>query len=49
VAAYGAAAGHPELLPLVAAVVIVLAIAGSLLTQAGPRIGIAVGKRLAKE
>jgi len=49
VASYGAAAGHPELLPLVAAVVIVLAISGSLLTQAGPRIGTAVGKRLVRE
>jgi CPA2 family monovalent cation:H+ antiporter-2 len=46
VAAYGAAAGHPELRPLVAAVVIVLAIAGSLLTQAGPFIGTRVGRAL---
>jgi hypothetical protein len=30
-------------------VVIVLAISGSLLTQAGPSIGTAVGKRLARE
>jgi CPA2 family monovalent cation:H+ antiporter-2 len=46
VASYGVAAGHAELRPLVAAVVIVLAIAGSLLTQAGPRIGAAVARRL---
>jgi CPA2 family monovalent cation:H+ antiporter-2 len=49
VATYGAAAGHPELLPLVAAVVIVMAIAGSLLTQAGPRIGTAVAGRLERD
>lgn len=47
VASYGVAAGHSELRSLVAAVVIVLAIAGSMLTQAGPRIGAAVSRRLA--
>ncbi|MCL7973302.1 MAG: cation:proton antiporter [marine benthic group bacterium] len=47
VASYGVAAGHAELRPLVAAVVIILAIAGSLLTQAGPRIGAAAARGIA--
>lgn len=47
-AAYGVALGHPELGPTVAVVVVVLAIVGTLLTQAGPRIGLAVGRLAAR-
>ncbi|MFN2422025.1 MAG: cation:proton antiporter [Gemmatimonadota bacterium] len=41
-AAYGVALGHPELGPTVAIVVVSLAVAGTLLTQLSPRIGLAV-------
>jgi hypothetical protein len=39
-AAYGVSLGHPELGPAVAIVVVSLAVVGTLLTQAGPRIGL---------
>jgi CPA2 family monovalent cation:H+ antiporter-2 len=41
-AAYGVALGHPELGPTLAIVVVSLAVAGTLLTHMGPRIGLAV-------
>ncbi|MFQ5889707.1 MAG: cation:proton antiporter [Gemmatimonadota bacterium] len=48
VAAYGAAIGYHDLAPLVAMVVMLLAIAGTQLTQAGPRIGQLLAQRLAR-
>lgn len=43
-ATYGVAAGHPELSALIAVVVVVLSIGGTMLTQAGPRLA----RRLAR-
>lgn len=49
VAAYGASAGHPDFAAVVGAVVVILSVVGTLLTQAGPALGTRVTRWLSED